>query len=64
VVGNKRLNDRLAAAIPKFMLAPHWWHFAALAPTSVPQEGHSFGRGASRGPPKIPLNFSRIRSNL
>jgi hypothetical protein len=55
-VGSQRLSDRLAAAIPKFMFAPHSWHFVAVAPTSVPHAGHSFGLGFSFSLRKSPSN--------
>jgi hypothetical protein len=38
------------------MFAPHWWHFVAVAPTSVPQAGHSFGLGFSFSLRKNPSN--------
>ena len=46
VCGIQRLRDRLAAAKENVMLAPHWWHLLAVAPTSVPQAGQSRGRKA------------------
>ena len=64
VVGINRPSERLAAASENVMLAPHWWHFVAVAPTSVPHAGHSFGRAFSGLFPKSQLIDSRARSNF
>lgn len=50
MVGMKRASALLAAANEKFTFAPHWWQRVALAPTSVPQDGQSFGRGLALFP--------------
>src|SRR3979490_402070 len=44
VCGIQRPRDLLAAAKENVMFAPHWWHFVAGAPTSVPHAGQSRGR--------------------
>jgi hypothetical protein len=60
-----RLSERLAAAREKVMLAPHWWHLVAVAPTSVPQAGHSRGRACAAEPErKLPWRLLRQRSSL
>jgi hypothetical protein len=64
VAGINLPSDLLAAASENVMLAPHWWHRVALAPTSVPQAGQSFGRPSSRLPPNALLNFSLSRSSF
>ena len=48
-------RPRLTAASEKVILVPHWWHRVAFMPTSVPHEGHIFGRG-SLFAPKMPRN--------
>jgi hypothetical protein len=59
------LSELLAAAREKVMLAPHWWHFGAVAPTSEPQAGQRRGRGAWAGRERnLPAKPLRQRSNL
>ncbi|MGH9687347.1 MAG: hypothetical protein ACRD5K_09670 [Candidatus Acidiferrales bacterium] len=55
--GISRPSDLLAAASENVRLAPHWWHRVAVMPTSDPQAGQIFGRGAAFCPLKIPLSF-------
>jgi len=66
VCGIQRPSDLLAAAKEKFMFAPHWWHFVAVEPTSVPHAGHIRGRiclglGSDLN---IPASCERQRSSL
>jgi hypothetical protein len=54
----------LAAAKENRMLAPHWWHFVAVAPTSVPHAGQSCGRICFGSDRNIPVSWPRKRSSL
>lgn len=62
--GIRRLNERLAAAIEKVMLVPHWWQRFAVEPTRVPQAGQSFGRGCFSSERKMAANCSRHLSSF
>jgi hypothetical protein len=64
VCGMKRLIERLAAAKEKVMFAPHWWHFVAVEPTSVPQAGQSRGRDTLGSEWNIAASWLRQRSIL
>src|ERR1700722_10523626 len=64
VCGIHRPRVLLAAANENVMLAPHWWHLVAVAPTNVPQAGHSFGRCCFGSDWNIPGIWLRQRSNL
>ncbi len=64
VCGIQRPRDLLAAANENLMLAPHWWHFVAVAPTSVPQAGQSCGRICFGSDRNIPASWLRQRSTL
>src|SRR6202043_72363 len=64
VCGIQRPSDLLAAAKEKFIFAPHWWHFVAVAPTSVPHAGHSLGRICFGSDLNIPASCARPRSSF
>jgi hypothetical protein len=64
VCGSQRARLLLAAAKENVMLAPHTWHFVAVAPTSVPHDGHSLGRSGFGSDRNIPANWPRQRSSL
>jgi hypothetical protein len=64
VCGIQRPKDLLAAAKENRMLAPHWWHFVAVAPTSVPHAGQSCGRICFGSDRNIPASWARKRSSL
>jgi hypothetical protein len=64
VCGIQRPRDLLAAAKENLMLAPHWWHFVAVAPTSVPHAGQSCGRICFGSDRNIPASWPRQRSSL
>jgi hypothetical protein len=64
VVGIKRDNVLLAAPNENVRFAPHWWHLVAVAPTSVPHDGHSRGRNCFGSDRNIPASSVRQRSIL
>ena len=64
VCGSQRARVLLAAAKENVMLAPHVWHFVAVAPTSVPHDGHSLGRSGFGSDRNISANCPRQRSSL